>query len=340
MNLDIFKQNNSDGAFLAYIKREALSRIAEPNTEDTKQYWYDYYKALIDFVNASKRSSVNDPRTFIWNIIGVKDYLLRELPLSPIDITIDGFENIKNSTLQHHKRTFDIVWNTAFKLDEEQSVYYRNAYNLQIRKTFDFIKKEVNENDSVEEQYTIFISKGGVIGGDFIDFVFFHKKDYEKSKMNVPLPINIPVCEVYFKNNKDAVQLIYAVDHREPTLKLLTKRYNCPICNNSEIASYKLNLRNCKSGNHSKKDFSAITFPKPELCKKGNYEAVEENDNVYLKSASGIIAKWKDGHLTIYYNKVRWKKINSVYWTWFTGYGLAYLKNVYNHGNNNITFVY
>ena len=116
--------------------------------------------------------------------------------------------------------------------------------------------------------------------------------------------------------------------------------YNCEIENNKEVASYKLNLRNCKNGNHSKKDFSAITFSKPELCKKGNYEAVEENDNVYLKSASGIIAKWKDGHLTIYYNKVRWKKINSVYWTWFTGYGLAYLKNVYNHGNNNITFVY
>lgn len=341
MNLDIFKQNDSDGAFLAYIKREALSRIEEPNTEDTKQYWYDYYKALTELCIASKNSSVKNSSTFIANIVGTRERLMFQIPLTPIDMTNNGFEAVKNETLWHHKRSFDVVWNTAHKLEDEQSVYYRNAYNLQIRKTFDFIKKEVTETDCIEEQYTIFISKGGVISGDFIDFVFFRRKDYEKGKMNVPLPINIPVCEVYFKDEEHNItKCIYAVDHREPTLKLLTERYNCPICNNTEIASYKLNLRNCKNGNHSKKDFSAITFPKPELCKKGNYEAVEENDNVYLKSASGIIAKWKDGHLTIYYNKVRWKKINSVYWTWFTGYGLAYLKNVYNHGNNNITFVY
>ena len=36
MNLDIFNPNDEDGAFLAYIKREALSHISTINIEYKK----------------------------------------------------------------------------------------------------------------------------------------------------------------------------------------------------------------------------------------------------------------------------------------------------------------
>lgn len=340
MDLSIFQQNNSDGAFIAYIKREALSGITCHQNGDEKQYWYDYYKALMELCKASAKSAVKDPYDFISNIILNKDYLKYNIPLYHIDITEEDFENVNNEILCHHKRSFDLVWNSVYKLTDEKSIYYRNAYILQIRKTFDFIKKEVNENDYTEEQYTIFISKGGVISGDFIDFTFIYTKDYEKGDLRLDLPVTIPVCEVYFKDKNNTKSLIYVVDHREPNLKLLMEKYDCPICNNADIASYKLNLRACKAESKARKDYTVITFDKPEICKRGNYEVTEKDGAIYLNCSLGIIAKWKDGHLTIYWNKCRYKKVNGIYWEWFTKHNLQHLKTIYKNNNNNITFIY
>ena len=186
----------------------------------------------------------------------------------------------------------------------------------------------------------IFISKGGVINGDFIDFTFIHTKDYEKGNLTLNLPITIPVCEVYFEDENKTKSLIYVVDHREPALKELIEKYDCPIYNNTDIASYKLNLRACKAESKARKDYTLITFDKPEICKRGNYEVIEKDGAVYLNCLLGTIAKWKDGHLTIYWNKCRYKKVNSSYWEWFTKHNLQHLKTIYKNNNNNITFIY
>lgn len=340
MNLDIFKPNNEDGAFLAYIKREALSIINTNIADDSKQYWYDYYKALMELCKASYKSVIKDSYQFISNIVQTKDYLKYHIPLCPINITKEDFEIINNETLYRHKRSFDLIWNSTHNLTDEKSIYYRNAYNLQIRKVFDFIKKEVTNTDYHNSQCTIFISKGGVINGDFIYFVFIHTKDYKKGDLELNLPITIPVCKVYFKDKNNTKSFIYAVDHREPALKELMEKYNCSICNNTDIASYKLNLRACKAESKARKDYTLITFDKPEICKRGNYEVIEKDGAVYLNCLLGTIAKWKDGHLTIYWNKCRYKKVNSSYWEWFTKHNLQHLKTIYKNNNNNITFIY
>lgn len=340
MNLDIFKPNNGDGAFLAYIKREASFHIEQIHDSPTKEHWYEYYKALMELVIAGKNSRAKNPYEFVSYIIESKDYLKYNIPLLPVNITKDDFEMIDNQVLWNHKRSLDLIWNSTHKLTDENSIYYKRAYKLQVRKTFDFIKREITETDYIESQYVIFISKGGVISGDFIDFVYIRTKDYEKGSLRLELPITIPVCEIYFEDKNDNKSLIYAVDHREPALKQLMEKYSCPICNNTDIASYKLNLRNCKNKERSRRDCTDITFSKPEVCKRGAYEAIEDNGAICLKSASGILAKWVDGHVTIYYNLVRYKKINNNYWIWFTGHSLINLKTIYNHGNKNISFIY
>ena len=88
MNLDIFKPNDEDGAFLAYIKREALSGINIHPDDDSKQYWYDYYKALMELCKASYKSAVKEGYEFISNIVQTKEYLKYHIPLYPINITI------------------------------------------------------------------------------------------------------------------------------------------------------------------------------------------------------------------------------------------------------------
>ena len=75
MNLDIFKSNNEDRAFLAYIKREALFIINTNISDDLKQYWYDYYKALMELCKASYESNVKNDYDFIYNIVLTKNYL-------------------------------------------------------------------------------------------------------------------------------------------------------------------------------------------------------------------------------------------------------------------------
>lgn len=340
MDLSIFKLNDSDGAFLTYIKREASFHIEQFSESPSKEHWYEYYKALMELVIASKNSNTKNPYEFISYIIESKDYLKYNIPLLPINITKDDFEIINNQVLWNHKRSIDLIWNSTHNLNDENSIYYKHAYKLQIRKTFDFIKKEVTETDYIESQYTIFISKGGVINGDFIDFTFIHTKDYEKGSLRLNLPITIPVCEVYFEDKNKTKSLIYVVDHREPALKELMEKYNCPICNNTNIAYYKLNLRACKAESKARKDYTVITFDKPEICKRGNYEVVEKDGAVYLNCLLGTIAKWKDGHLTIYWNKCRYKKVNSSYWEWFTKHNLQHLKTIYKNNNNNITFIY
>ena len=340
MNLDIFKPNDGDGAFLAYIKREASFHIEQIHDSPTKEHWYEYYKALMELVIAGKNSRAKNPYEFVSYVIESKDYLKYNIPLLPVNIAKDNFEIVDNQVLWNHKRSLDLIWNSTHKLTDENSIYYKRAYKLQVRKTFDFIKREITETDYIESQYVIFISKGGVISGDFIDFVYIRTKDYEKGSLRLDLPITIPVCEIYFEDKNSNKSLIYAVDHREPALKQLMEKYSCPICNNTDIASYKLNLRACKAESKARKDYTVITFDKPEICKRGNYEVIEKDGAVYLNCTLGTIAKWKDGHLTIYWNKCRYKKVNSSYWEWFTKHNLQHLKTIYRNNNNNITFVY
>lgn len=340
MDLNIFKPNNEDGAFLAYIKREALSHINTFDIKEHKVYWYDYYKALIELIKANINSLYKNPYNFIDTIIRYKDYYEYETPITEINISENDFEISKSNKIGHHKRSFDIVGNCAYDLFEEKSIWNNCSYILQIRKKFDFINKEVNEKEHIKDQESIFISKGGVINGDYIEYTYFRKKDYDNGKLLVKLPIKIPVAEVIFNNKNNEIGFIYVVDHREPTLKELMEKYNCPIYNNTDIASYKLNLRACKAESKAKKDYTDVIFSKPEVCKRGAYEAIEDNGAICLKSSSGILAKWVDGHVTIYYNLVRYKKINNNYWIWFTGHSLINLKTIYNRGNKNISFIY
>lgn len=340
MNLDIFKPNDEDGAFLAYIKREALSHISTINIEYNKIYWYDYYKALIELIKASINNPYENSYNFIDNIIHYKDYYKYEIPISTINISEDDFRVSKINGFGYHKRCACITWNTHYNLNEEKVLKYAKAFIIQERKEFDFINKKVNEKDYIQIQQPIFISKGGIINGDYIESTYFRKKDYNDGRLLVKLPIKIPVANVIFNDKNNETEYIYVVDHREPALKELMETYNCEIENNEEIASYKLNLRTCKAESKARKDYTLITFDKPEICKRGNYEVVEKDGAVYLNCLLGTIAKWKDGHLTIYWNKCRYKKINSSYWEWFTKHNLQHLKTIYRNNNNNITFVY
>lgn len=339
MNLDIFKPNDKDGAFLAYIKREASFHIEQIRESPTKEYWYEYYKALMELVIASKNSNAKNPYEFVSHIIESKDYLKYNIPLLPINITKEDFEIVDNQILWNHKRSLNLIWNSTHNLNDENSIYYRHAYKLQIRKTFDFIKKEVIETDYIQSQYVIFISKGGIVNGDFIDFAYIRTKDYEKGSLRLDLPITIPVCEVFFIDKDDNKSMIYVVDHREPKLKELMEKYSCPICNNTNIASYKLNLRNCKTGNIII-NYKKVVFNKPEVKQKNDYDCLKVSDNHYqLKCKLGVIAEWINGTIILYESKFRYKRFDKNYIYYFTGFTLSYLKLLIKNNNPNITVV-
>lgn len=336
MDLDIFKIDyGKDDKLLVYIKQEAVAYINSIK-EDYKESVFIYFKSLLNAIESC--SSVGEGFRFIKTLCRQESYIENFIPLTDIDINEKSFIKQENS-LRLHERSENIIWNSNFALDCRRCIINKCAYNIHIKKSFDFINFDVREENSQYSANSIYISKGGVINGDFIDTAFFNKEDYASGKLSLKLPITIPVAVVYYKDDCNNECLIYVVDHREPTLKQLQEDYDCPVCNDAEIAKYKLNLRNCKNKTYIKKDYTSIEFDEPKEFDKNRFVSKKNEDGSYTLSCHvGDIATWNDGHLTIYHSKVRYKKLDGRCWIWFTGYTYNNLKQYFNNGNNNITF--
>lgn len=166
------------------------------------------------------------------------DYLKKSInrtPFTSIDLSNDNFEESKNITwgngILEHKRCPDI-----FKIKGEEGVINGRAYGYVVRHQYDDkLKQELpytnndcdwifpldlayNSNNTIK----LFISKGGIVNGDYIDFCYIKSND----KYLVRDSIKIPVSIIGAQDN----EMFYTVvDYREPKLKALMEFYDCPI---------------------------------------------------------------------------------------------------------------
>ena len=314
----------------------------------TDKEYNDYYKALCDFIKAGYNSKAKNGFAFLQNIVQTYDRIANEIPLSPIIITFNNFVENKDINVYHHKRTHNIIWNGIKSVESNYAVINNNAYHLNIRKQFDFIKNKVTNDLSIEtRQIKIYISKGGVITGEYIENVYIKPEEYNNKDYVVKNYITIPVASVYFYNDKKEVKNIYIVDHREPELKKLIEQYDVKILINEEIVKLKLNVRGCGTENKRRdrvEFYKTATFKEPKIEENEKYSCTKLNsDNTHtiyiLKINDNVIGKLNNGHLTIFWSNAKYKKINSEYWRKFTGYNLQELKNMNNYNNPNINFV-
>lgn len=154
-------------------------------------------------------------------------------PWGSISLDKENFDNIGK-----HKRAWYIQ-------DGICGIYNVLAYVAKVRKFY--IKKENDiieapvgtivrgEGEIIDER--IYISRGGIINGDYIHFC--HLK-YQTGNYSIKDPIKIPVSSIEEEND---VNFILFVDHREPKLKALMEFYNVTIEHDCNI---KYNVRTFK----------------------------------------------------------------------------------------------
>jgi hypothetical protein len=153
----------------------------------------------------------------------IKDVLLKLFQgkyLSPIDLSPDNFD-----TYGKHIRCSHIVMGN-------DTIYYSNAFKLKIIHTYIHNdKQEVAVTKWTDIASTIYITKGGVVTGEFFtNACELLPSAIRTGKFTIHEPVVIP-CSVI--DNGD--YFIYTVDSREPKLKALKEFYKVSICFNEDI---------------------------------------------------------------------------------------------------------
>lgn len=119
------------------------------------------------------------------------------------------------------------------------------AYTAKVRKFYVKNENEIievpvgkiikGEGEIIDER--IYISRGGIINGDYIRFCYLK---HQTGNYSIKDPIKIPVSSIEEEND---VNFILFVDHREPKLKALMEFYNVTIEHDCNI---KYNVRTFK----------------------------------------------------------------------------------------------
>ena len=121
------------------------------------------------------------------------------------------------------------------------NIYNSHAYKATVRAEYDHIKQkqiDINKYDLFVDR--VYLSKGGVITGEYISECKIKDEAIKEHRFYINDVIKIPVAIIL-----DEDWVIYAVDHREPTLKELSKTYDVSIHIDTDIKG-KYNIRNYK----------------------------------------------------------------------------------------------
>ena len=211
---------------MANLKERIKSELELISSSDKNTNYYKFIEEVNNIIDKYPEESVK---------VGL-DLILKSWswkPWSSISLNKENFDN-----LGRHKRAWYIQDNIA-------GIHNVLAYTGKIRKFY--IKNENNvrevpvgvimDNDGEVIDERIYISRGGIINGDYIHFCYLkNQKDFYSIKD----PIKLPVSSI---EEEKGVDFILFVDHREPKLKALMEFYNVPIEHDDNI---KYNVRTFK----------------------------------------------------------------------------------------------
>lgn len=232
-----FLIRDEDSGLVIKLIHEANILLASMD-KNSPDYEYKYYR-LEDSISIMRAIEATEPQQsediqFILNTINT---IWNKGILSPLTLEDDEFESYSNSNILHNLRYKHIVKFNG-------NIYNKNAYKVTVRNSYDHISKCKIENgiESVNFNPCIFISKGGVITGEYIQDCIIRKEVVNKHCFTIQSIINIPVSVIYISGYNH----ILVVDHREPKLKALQQFYDCPINVDDIIKNCKCNIRNYK----------------------------------------------------------------------------------------------
>lgn len=208
------------------LKERIKSELELTSSSDKNTNYYKFIEEVNNIIDKYPEESVK---------VGL-DLMLKSWfwkPWSSINLDKDNFDNFGR-----HKRAWYIQ-------DHIHGIYNALAYTAKVRKFYVKNENDITEvpigktikgeGEIIDER--IYISRGGIINGDYIHFCYLK---YQTGNYSIKDPIKIPVSSIEEENNVD---FILFVDHREPKLKALMEFYNVTIEHDRNI---KYNVRTFK----------------------------------------------------------------------------------------------
>ena len=238
--MDIFKHDVNDSLLTHNIKRDyelAISNIQNKGeiVYKNKEIVDDIYRQLI---NASKGFDNDINKDMFKHIMNLLSETFEYCTTRPISLRDEDFKENAHIIAPYIIKNGSFIINTKAYKTINRTYYSHND------------KKELNYGDgimkrfkSVKEEDKIYISKGGVITGEYISDA---RIDYLEEIINnytIPKTITIPVSTI-FAEKDDIVKAYLVVDHREPMFKKLFSCYKMKILIDENVKQLKLNLRN------------------------------------------------------------------------------------------------
>jgi hypothetical protein len=234
---DTFYITAEDKGLSIVFKREANIILAslDKNSNEYK-FKYNKFEEILRVIKAIEYTEpqhdkdvdfILDTINKIWNI-GI---------LSPLTLKNDEFNDYNTNGCYKNKR-YPYIYHCG-----NGKIYNDNAYKLYIRAVYDTtINSQIDFTPTIcypsPFNKSIFISKGGIITGEYVQQCEIRKDIVERHSFNIQSVVNIPVARII-----DGDSVIHVVDHREPKLKVLREFYEVPIYIDETVKNKHYNLR-------------------------------------------------------------------------------------------------
>ena len=153
-------------------------------------------------------------------------------PWSPIKLNDDHFQLDRHYRCWFIRKDLNGIYNQMAYLLKERKSYIVNGENDVCEIPMSILGRD---GEFIDER--IYISKGGIINGDYVHKCYLK---HQEGEYVVRDPIKIPISTIEFKNSPE---VIFFVDHREPKLKALMEFYDVKIKHDDKV---KFNVRTFK----------------------------------------------------------------------------------------------
>lgn len=225
---------DNDGPYTRICKKEANIYLASLNSSNDSEK-LEAEKACDDLLSLTNTLDklYNKGVDSKLNILNKLHRLVKYNILTPLTLSNDEFVTINGS-----------IRNSRFKhiYKVEDTIYNEWAFNINIRKEYDDeFEIEIKKISELKEcNHIVYISKGGIITGEYIKDCIIRPE--LKGRFTIQSIPNIPVSAIRYKKEDGVYDVFYAVDHREPKLKVLQEFYEVPIYTDEYIKG-KFNIR-------------------------------------------------------------------------------------------------
>lgn len=227
--MSVFDIVDTDDIKLQHIKREAALYAASSNASKD---FVDTLKDLIDLFNSYTKDGYR-----LINAMEAYNYIKENVNLTPLTLKLGEFSPYPVGEYKVNIRNRDIVM--------KDNIYYRlNPFILEIKKSYNH---DINKERKVLDEDTIsfdgiYLTKGGVVTGEYIKDFILKDEDVKSQCYIVPEKIYIKASIIYSNDNNPMI----VIDAREPKLKELKQLYDVPIYMSYKIRDKHIDIRKYK----------------------------------------------------------------------------------------------